>query len=251
MVEYVTRGNSFKETAELTFTHRTTVSRLTRIAGGHVARVHDHLAQDLHMTSLEADERHGFVGRKDQPCWEATVIDPRSKFIVQNALGTRTTDLAVRLLFGARSRMHDPQGIVLFTDGWLPYESLFPQVLGPYQPKRQGRRGRLPRLQYRIPRTSGHVRTIKTYQDKRVTNIRIERAAGSQRRTLQELATLGYTTPNTAAVERHNGTVAESAPGMQKPRERKASSRPSDGERSGERGVQLRPGQPEPAAQTG
>ena len=31
VVEPVTRGNSFKETAELTSTHRTTVSRLTRI----------------------------------------------------------------------------------------------------------------------------------------------------------------------------------------------------------------------------
>jgi len=163
VVEHVTRGNSFKETAELTHTHRTTVSRLACTAGEHAWRVHQHYAQDLHVTSLEADERHGFVGRKDQPCWEATVIDPKSKFIVQNALGTRTTDLAVRLLFGARSRLHDPHGVVLFTDGWLPYESLFPAVFGcPYQPKRQGLRGRLPRLQYRIPRTSGHVRIIKT-----------------------------------------------------------------------------------------
>jgi IS1 family transposase len=102
-------------------------------------RVHEHHAQDLQVTSLQADERHGFVGRKNQPCWEATVIDPRSKFLVQNALGTRTTDLAARLLFGARGRLHDPHGVVLFTDGWLPYESLFPAVFGrPFQPKRQG-----------------------------------------------------------------------------------------------------------------
>jgi IS1 family transposase len=213
IVEHVTRGNSFKETSELTHTHRTTVSRVVCIAGEHAQRVHDQYAQDLHLSSLEADERHGFVGRKDQPCWEATVIDPKSKFIVQNALGTRTTDLAVRLLFGARARLHDPHGVVLFTDGWLPYESLFPAVFGrPYQPKRQGSRGRLPRLQYRIPRTSGHVRIIKTYQGKRVTDIRIERAAGSQRRIDQELASLGYTTPNTSAVERHNGTARRMNP---------------------------------------
>jgi hypothetical protein len=107
--------------------------------------------------------------------------------VVQNALGTRTTDLAVRLLFAARSRLHDPHGIVLFTDGWLPYESLFPAVFErPFQPQRRGKRGRFPRLQYHISRTSGHVRIIKTYQGKRVTNIRIERAAGSQRRIDQE-----------------------------------------------------------------
>ena len=126
-------------------------------------------------------------------------------------LGTRTTDLAVRLLFGARSWLHDPHGVVLFTDGWLPYESLFPVVFGrPYQPQRQGTHGRFPRLQYRIPRTSGHVRVIKTYQGKR--DIRIERAAGSQRRVDQELAALGYVTPNMFVVERHNGTARRMNP---------------------------------------
>ena len=133
--------------------------------------------------------------------------------MVQNALGTRTTDLAVRLLFGARARLHDPHGVVLFTDGWLPYESLFPAVFGrSFQPKRHGMRGRFPKLQYRIPRTSRHVRIIKSYQGKRVTDIRIERAAGSQRRIDQELAALGYTSPTTSAVERHNGTARRMNP---------------------------------------
>ena len=190
-----------------------TVSRLACSAGEHATRVHDHLAQNLHVTSLEADERHGFVGLQDQPYWEATVIDPKSMTVVQNALGTRTTDLAVRLLFGARARLHGPHGVVLFTDGWLPYESLFPAVFGrSFQPKRHGMRGRLPKLQYRIPRTSGHVRIIKSYQGKRVTDIRIERAAGSQRRIDQELAALGYMSPNTSAVERHNGTARRMNP---------------------------------------
>ena len=69
-----------------------------------------------------------------------------------------------------------------------------------------------PKLQYRIPRIAGHVRIIKTYQGKRVTDIRIERAADSQRRVDQELAALGYTTPNTSAVERHNGTARRMNP---------------------------------------
>ena len=119
-------------------THRTTVSRFACITGEHAVRVHDHRAQDLRVTSLQADERHGFVGRKDQPCREATVIDPRSKFLVQNVLGARTTDLAVRLLFGAQARLHDPHSVVLFTDGWPPYESLFSGVFGrPFQPTRK------------------------------------------------------------------------------------------------------------------
>lgn len=164
-------------------------------------------------TSLQADERHGFVGRKDQACWEATIIDPKSKFIVQNALGARTSDLGARLLWGARERLQNPHDLVLFTDGWLPYARLFPQVFGvPYQPKRAGNRGRFPKLKYRIPRTAGHVRIIKSYEGKRVVNIRVERAAGSQRRVDAELSALGYSTPNTSAVERHNGTARRMNP---------------------------------------
>ncbi|CAM3822176.1 Transposase [Deinococcus saxicola] len=56
------------------------------------------------------------------------------------------------------------------------------------------------------------MRIIKTYQGKRVVDIRIERAAGSQRRVDQELASLGDNTPNTSAVERHNGTARRMNP---------------------------------------
>ena len=58
---------------------------------------------------------------------------------------------------------------------------------------------------------SPNVRVIKAYQGKRVTDIRIERASGRQRRVDQELVSLGYTTPNTPTVERHNGTAHESS----------------------------------------
>ena len=50
--------------------------------------------------------------------------------------------------------------------------------------------------------------------------------------------------------QRH-GPADESTPGAQKPRECEASSRPADGERSGQWGVQLLPGQPEPSGQIG
>ncbi|CAM3187036.1 Transposase [Deinococcus saxicola] len=43
-------------------------------------------------------------------------------------------------------------------------------------------------------------------------DLHIERAAGSQRRVDQELTALGYNTPNTSAVERHNGTAQRMNP---------------------------------------
>ena len=45
-----------------------------------------------------------------------------------------------------------------------------------------------------------------------MTDIRIERTASSQQRVNQELTALGYATPKTSAVERHNGTARRMNP---------------------------------------
>ena len=102
---------------------------------------------------------------------------------------------------------------MLFTDGYLPYQTLFPELFGtPWQPPRQGKRGRFPRKAYRIPRGLAHVRIIKEYSGKRVVRVRTEIAAGTQKRVNLELETLGYMKPNTSAVERQHGTARRMNP---------------------------------------
>ena len=118
---------------------------------------------------------------------------------------------------------------MLFTDGFLPYQTLFPEpyqtlfpepyqtlfpeVFGrPYRPARQGSRGRFPKTAYRIPRSAAHVRIIKEYSGKRVVNVRTKIAAGTQVRVNEELQRLGYQKPNTSAVERQNATARRMNP---------------------------------------
>ncbi|WP_052326734.1 hypothetical protein [Deinococcus peraridilitoris] len=135
--------------------------------------------------------------------WEATVIEPRSKFLVQSELGQRNEDLGRRLLLGARQRLANPHDLVLFTDVWAVYESLFPEVFGvPYRAPRKGSQEHFKKLRFRVPRTLAHVLIIK----RRVVEVLQRIAHGSWSRVDAEVEQLGYQTPNTSAVERLNGT---------------------------------------------
>ena len=209
----MTHGTCFSSTATLTGCHRTTVARIVCRTGVHLEQFHDLHDRDLKVTIMEADERHGFVGDKTEQAWDFTVVDPKSKFVIEGQVGARTTELTKVLLLNARERLADPQHLVLFTDSYLPYQTLFPELFGtPWRPARQGKRGRFPREVYRIPRGLAHVRIIKEYSGKRVVRVRTEVAAGTQKRVNLELENLGYAKPNTSAVERQNGTARRMNP---------------------------------------
>jgi transposase InsO family protein len=68
-------------------------------------------------------------------------------------------------------------------------------------------RGRRPGLRYRIPRTLAHVQVIKHRAGARLEYTEIRYTHGSQKRVKQALASLGHRLPNTAIIERRNGTA--------------------------------------------
>jgi len=207
-IEHLTAGNALKTTAKLTKLSRPTVRRLAILTGLHAQGLHDQQAREFQLSALQADERYGFVERKGQQLWEATVIEPKSKFLVQSELGQRNEDLGCRLLLGARQRLANPQDLVLFTDGWAVYESLFPEVFGvAYRPPRQGSQGRFKKIRFRVPRTLAHVLIIKRREGRRVVEVLQRVAHGNWSRVNAEVEQLGYQTPNTSAVERQNGTA--------------------------------------------
>ena len=116
--------------------------------------------------------------------------------------------LIQRLLEDAARRLANRHRLVLFTDGEASYASLFPEIFGQaYRPSRQGNRGRSPEVRYRIPRTLAHVQIVKHREGQRVVAVDIRYAHGSQRCVQQVLDQLGYSTPNTSAIERRNGTA--------------------------------------------
>ncbi len=208
VADHLAEGCSLKATARLAKVHPSVVRRLNEKMGGHAEAFHDERVHDLDVVALEADERHGYAQNKSQPQWEAEVIDPESKFVVSHVQGRRDEALIRRLLEDGAQRLANRHHLVLFTDGEASYASLFPEIFGQaYRPSRQGDRGRFPELRYRIPRTLAHVQIVKHREGQRVVAVDIRYAHGSQRCVQQALDHLGYTTPNTSAIERRNGTA--------------------------------------------
>jgi IS1 family transposase/transposase-like protein len=208
VAEHLAEGCSLKATARLAKVHPSVVTRLNRKVGTHAEAFHDQRVQALEVVALEADERHGYAQDKSQPQWEAEVIDPVSKFVVSHLQGQRDEALIRCLLEDSAKRLAHRHRLVLFTDGQASYASLFPEIFGQaYRPSRQGDRGRFPDLRYRIPRTLAHVQIVKQRDGQRVVAVDIRYAHGSMRCVQRVIEQLGYTTPNTSAIERRNGTA--------------------------------------------
>ncbi len=208
VAEHLAEGCSLSATARLAKVHPSVVTRLNRKVGSHAEAFHEERVQELEVVALEADERHGYAHDKSQPQWEAEVIDPESKFVVSHVQGRRDEALIRRLLAEAAQRLANRHHLVLFTDGEASYASLFPAIFGQaYRPSRQGGRGRFPELRYRIPRTLAHVQIVKHREGQHIVAVDIRYAHGSQRCVQQALDHLGYTKPNTSAIERRNGTA--------------------------------------------
>ena len=149
--EHLAEGCSLKGTARLVNVDPSTVRRLNQRLGAHGEAFHDERAQAVEVEVLEADERHGYAGKKGQPVWEAELMDPMSKFILSHMQGQRDEALIRRLLRDGASRLAKRHHLVLMTDGAASDASLFPELFGqPYRPSRHGSRGRLPHLRFRI-----------------------------------------------------------------------------------------------------
>jgi transposase InsO family protein len=208
VAEHLADGCSFKGTARLVGVDPETVRRLNRRLGHHGQQYHEQQVQEVEVEALQADERYGFAGSKQQPAWEAELLDPASKFVVSHVQGRRDDTLIRRLLTDGAARLANPHDIAFFTDGLSAYCTLFPQVFGrPYRPARQGSCGRYPKIRYRIPRTAAHAQIVKHRQGRRLTAVDVRCVHGSIKRIDRALAVLGYATPNTSAIERRNGTA--------------------------------------------
>lgn len=208
IAEQLSEGTSYKGTARLTRSSLETVRRLAKKLGKHSQGFHDENVVDLPSTALQADERWGYVESKGQQVWEAEVIDPSTRLVVERTQGKRDEALLERLLRSACKRVSYPQGVVLFSDGEHGYAKLFASLFGqPYKPVRNGSRGRHPKERYRITRRQAHVQVVKQREGGRVVSVDIRLAHGSHKRVQRELTRLGYSVPNTSAIERRNGTA--------------------------------------------
>jgi len=208
VAEHLADGCGIKSTARLVKVDPSTVRRLNGKVGKHGQQYHEQEVQDVVVSELQADERYGFVGNKQQPAWEAELMDPASKFILAHVQGARDESLIRRLLADGAARLHHRHEVALFTDGLPAYRTLFPQIFGyAYYPPRQGARGPYPKARFRVPRTAAHVQIIKHQSGYRLQEVEIRYVHGSKKRIEKALDRLGYNVPNTSAIERRNGTA--------------------------------------------
>jgi transposase-like protein/IS1 family transposase len=205
---HLSEGCSAASTARLADVDIGVVQRLQAELGRHGQRFHEARVQAVAVKAVEGDERHGFSGRKQTPAWEAEMLDPQSKLVLAHVQGPRDEALIRQLLAETAQRVANRHDLVLFTDGEASYATCFPEYFGvPYQPARQGHTGRRPHLRYRIPRTLAHVQVVKRREGHRVVEVSLRYAHGSHKRVAQVLPELGYTQPNTSALERRNATA--------------------------------------------
>jgi transposase-like protein/IS1 family transposase len=142
VAEYLADGCGIKSTARLVKVDPSTVRRLNHKIGRHGQQYHEQEVQDVAVTELQADERYGFAGSKQQPAWGAELMDPASKFILAHVQGTRDKTMIRSLLEDGAARLHNRHEVALFTDGLTAYRTLFPKIFGrAYYPVRQGARG--------------------------------------------------------------------------------------------------------------
>ncbi len=207
VAEHLAEGLSTKGTSRLVGVSAQAIRRLRRSLGDHSREFHDERVENVETTSVQMDERYGYVRSKKEPFWEATAIDPQSRLLIGFVVGRRNEALIKELMVSTQKRLKEPKDLIVMSDGEKSYESLFPSVFGePYRPARKGDRGRFPKLRHRVKRNLAHLQLIKLRQGGRVVELRSRVAHGSRRRVEKELEKLGYEKPNLSAIERQNGT---------------------------------------------
>jgi len=207
VAEHLAEGVSTKGTSRLVGVSPEAVRRLRRSLGDHSREFHDERVEDVEVTSVQMDERHGYARSKKEPFWEATAIDPESRLLIGFVGGSRDEALIEELMESTKKRLKEPKDLVVMSDGYKSYESLFPSVFGePYRPARNGPRGRFPKVRHRVNRNLAHLQLIKRREGGRVVEVVPRTAHGSRRRVEKELEKLGHDKPNLSAIERQNAT---------------------------------------------
>ena len=103
VAEHLAEGVSTKGTSRLVGVSPEAVRRLRRSLGDHSREFHDERVEDVEVTSVQMDERHGYARSKKEPFWEATAIDPESRLLRSALLAEVGTRRSSRSLWSRPS----------------------------------------------------------------------------------------------------------------------------------------------------
>jgi transposase-like protein len=104
VAEHPAEGNSTKATSRLLGVSPETVRRLRRNLKDHSRDFHDERVEGIGATSVQMDERHGYVRSKKEPSWEATAVEPESRLSIGFVVGKRDESLIGELMESTKKR---------------------------------------------------------------------------------------------------------------------------------------------------
>jgi hypothetical protein len=102
VAEHLAEGVSTKGTSRLVGVSPEAIRRLRNNIGDHARDFHNHYVQEVEATSVQMDERYGYVRSKGEPFWEATAVEPESRLLIGFVGGRRDERLITELMESTR-----------------------------------------------------------------------------------------------------------------------------------------------------
>ena len=174
---------------------------------------------DLHVKQLQLDELYavlrdlkvGAIGEDEaiqrlerSPAWVWTAMDPQSKLLLVIDVGTRTLEMAQRVVHQVVERLAPGCVPLCLTDGLKDYATALLTHFGQWrQPARRREKGPLPKPRWGPVPELLYAQVVKSYRRRRIVGVNYRVVFGTMKRVQQVLAACGRKI-NTAFVERLN-----------------------------------------------
>jgi len=174
---------------------------------------------DVHVRQLQLDELYAVLREvktgeisKDEaikrlarsPCWIWTALDPQSKLLLVIDVGTRTLEMAQRMVHQVVQRLAPDCVPLCLTDGLKEYGTALLTHCGYWvQPERRQAKGPRPKPRWLPLPALLYTQVVKSYRRRRLVGVTHRVVFGTRLAIEQVLARCGWTI-NTAFVERLN-----------------------------------------------
>jgi IS1 family transposase len=174
---------------------------------------------DLHVKQLQLDELYAVLRdlkageiNEDEaiqrlersPYWVWTAMDPNSTLLLVIDVGTRTLEMAQRVVHQVVQRLAPGCVPLCFTDGLKDYGTAFLAHFGQWmQPVRRRDKGPMPQPRWVSLPELLYAQVVKSYRRRRIVGVKYRVVFGTMERVQQVLAVCGRKI-NTAFVERLN-----------------------------------------------
>jgi IS1 family transposase len=158
--------------------------------------------RDLKAGAISDDEAIQRLERS--PCWVWTAMDPQSKLLLVIEVGTRTLEMAQRVVHQVVQRLAPGCVPLCLTDGLKDYATALLTHFGQWrQPARRREKGPLPKPGWVPVPELLYAQVVKSYRRRRIVGVNYRVVFGTMKRVQQVLSACGRKI-NTAFVERLN-----------------------------------------------